>query len=203
MQVRTSLVIFAILMASIIAVGCGSPRLGRVPTSVVALYDEAAPDGAMELEIDRDGTIREAEADIPPEALPENVRAAAEAFLPGAVITGAERELTTRGDAWEVKMRHDDRDWELVIDKKGRVMETEKSLGRTEVPHQVLDAADAAVTGGLIQSHEIIERAKGPTEYHVKKSKGGAVYKIVISEDFVVIRKVREARAEIEIPLLD
>ena len=36
---------------------------------------------------------------------------------------------------------------------------------------------------------------------HVKKLKDGASYKIVLARDGTVIRKVREARAEIEIPL--
>ena len=60
--------------------GCRSTSgstIGQVPGSLVKLYDEAAPSGVIELEITRDGGIREMEAEVPITSLPvEAVRAA-------------------------------------------------------------------------------------------------------------------------------
>ncbi|MBI4879380.1 MAG: hypothetical protein HY812_06925 [Planctomycetes bacterium] len=179
---------------------CRTEGLGKVPPKLVELYDQGAPAGVLELEISRSGSIAEMEVDIPVEALPEAVRKAAEARAPGAVITGAEREIQLTGDAWEVKLRHEERDWEFVIDGSGAIRETEKELRREETPEAVLSAAAAAVPGAEFKSVELIEH--GPfQEYHVKQTKDGASYKVVLSPDGKVKRAVREARAEIEIPL--
>ena len=175
-------------------------QLGRVPTSLVELYDQAAPDGMIELEIDRDGTIREMEADVPPSMLPDWVLVTARAAAPGGTVTGAEREIKAEGSVWEVKMTWEGRGWEFVIGDGGTVLESEKELQRSEAPAAILEAADRAIEGGAFKSVELIERGEA-TEYHVKKTRDGASYKIVLAPDGTVTRKVREARAEIEIPL--
>lgn len=179
--------------------------LGTVPASLVDLYDRASPDGVIEVEVDRNGTIQEMEADVPTSDLPANVREAASKRLPGATITGAEKELKSVGACWEVKLREMDRNWEVVVDSQGKIVETEQELRREEAPAEVLSAADRAIPGGTFVSVESIETmtAPGKTEtcYHVKKTRDGASYKITLAPDGKVLRKVREAKAEIEIPL--
>ena len=179
--------------------GCGG--LGSVSPKLVELYDMAAPDGIIELEIARDGTMIEMEADVPVSTLPDVVREAAMKKAPGARITGAEREFNARGAAWEVKLNHEGRDWEFVIDDEGVILETEKELRRSEAPQTVLAAAKNAVPGGVFRSVEVITKHDGATEYHVKKMIAGVSYKVVLATDGTVIRKVREQKAEIEIPL--
>ncbi len=179
---------------------CRTEGLGSVPPKLVDLFDQGAPAGVLELEISRAGCITEMEVDIPVEALPEAVKKAAETRAPGAVFTGAEREIQVTGDAWEVKLRHEDRDWEFVIDASGAIRETEKELRREEAPEAVLAAAAAAVPGAVFKSVELIEHG-ADQEYHVKQTKDGASYKVVLAADGKVKRAVREARAEIEIPL--
>ena len=174
--------------------------LGSVPASVVELYDAAAPEGTIELEVDRDGTIREMEAEIPIDDLPEAVRAAAMRRAPGGRIVGAEREFTQAGRAFEVKVVHEARHWEFVVDTSGNVLEIEKELRDTEVPAGILEAADRAFPQGDRKSVEVVEHRDQKT-FHVKKQVGDASYKIVLRPDGTVDRVVREARAEIEIPL--
>jgi uncharacterized membrane protein YkoI len=188
-------------LATLLASCASSGGLGRVPSGTVELYDLCAPSGLMELELERDGTVLEMEADIAPTDLPAMIRDAAMARLPGAKITGAEREIHTDGRYWEVKLTHEGRAWELVCDDAGKVVETEKELRRDEAPAAVLQAADKAVAGSF-KSVELIEGRSG-TSYHVKKERDGASYKIVLSPEGKVLRKVREQRAEIEIPLRD
>ncbi|MHC4852444.1 MAG: PepSY-like domain-containing protein [Planctomycetota bacterium] len=173
---------------------------GLGTSSLVGLYDQGKPDGMIEVELDRNGAIREMEADIPTSDLPANIREAAMAKAPGGEIKGAEREITAAGTGWEVKMKHQGRMWEFVMDNDGKILETEKELTKDEAPAAVLQAADRAISGGTFVSVELIERGD-ESEYHVKKARDGASYKIVLTADGTVKRKVREAKAEIEIPL--
>ena len=117
-------------------------------------------------------------------------------------IIGAEREISARSDAFEVKLRHEDRVYELVIDRGGKVLESEKSLRPIEYPSEIVQAAHAAFPGGTLASVEVIQIGT-ETQYHVKKRSDGANYKIVLRRNAELIRVVREARAEIEIPLKD
>lgn len=194
---------YPLLLSLALLVSCKG--LGHAPDRLVELYDRASPTGIIEIEIDRDGTIREMEAEIPVDDLPERVRSVALAELPGAEITGAEREIQAAGDAWEVKLTHEGRGMELVIDAAGDILETEKELRTDEVPQAVLDGADRAFGEGTRLSVEVIEGVRDGTrfvkEYHVKKRHQEATYKIVLDGDGNAMRVVREARAEIEIPL--
>jgi len=188
------------LLLLLSASACHTCGLGQVPSGLIDLYDHAKPDGLMEIEINRCGCITGMEADIEIDALPEAVRKMALAKAPGAEITGAERELQSGGEAWEVKLRFEDRDWEDVIREDGTVLEVEKELRREEAPAVVLTAAAEAVPGAAFRSVELITHGK-QEEYHVKQTRDGASYKIVLAADGRVIRAVREARTEIEIPL--
>lgn len=179
---------------------CASSGLGEMPTELIDLYDQALPTGVIEIEVERDGTIREIEADVPGEAVPARALDAALAAVPGSEITGAERELHTEGYFWEVKLIADGRAWEVVTDEEGEVHEIEQEIDRSEAPAAVLVGADAAVPGGSFVSVELITHGS-EREYHVKKDRDGARFKIVLAPDGAVLRAVREQRAEIEIPL--
>jgi len=192
------IIVLALLVLGLTACQSG---LGKVSPKMVELYDVAAPEGMIEVEINRDGTIREMEADINVADLPAVVKDAALKKAPKAKITGAEREFTGAGPAWEVQLQHEGRNWEYVIDGTGKILETEKELKQSEAPPAVIAASKAAVPGGQFKSVEVITTHDGVTEYHVKKLVEGVSYKIVMAPDGTVKRKVREHKAEIEIPL--
>jgi len=65
---------------------------------------------------------------------------------------------------------------------------------------EITPAAMKTIPGGVFKSVERIERGDGVT-YHVKLLRGGASYKVSLSPEGEVLRRVREAKAEIEIPL--
>ena len=175
-------------------------RLGAFPRELVGLYDVARPDGVIELELERDGTVREMEAEVAIEAVPAAILDAVRASHPTGRIVGAERELTAGGKGWEVQVQEGGRDLELVFDERGERIESERSLSRSEAPAAVLQAAERAVPGGVFRSVEAVEQG-GRSVYHVKLAKGGASYKVVLAADGKVERKVREHRAEIEVPI--
>ena len=192
---------FIIILAMAVGmIACQSSGLGKLPPELVELYDTAAEDGSMEIEASRDGTIIEIEADIPVGDLPESIREAAMKQLPGARVTGAEIEIVSGRRGYEVKMAKSGVEYEFVFSMEGELLETEKSLKRSEAPAAVLTAATAAIKGGTFKSVEVIERG-GETLYHVKLMRGGSSYKVELTEDGTIRRTVREARAEIEIPL--
>ena len=192
----TSIALLALAFA-----GCRSGGVGSVSGSLVELYDAASPTGAIEIEADRNGRLRELEAETPIESLPAAVRAAALERARGGVIVGAERELASYGWGWEVKVWHDGRHMELVYDEDGDLLESEIALHGFEWPPYVLIAAESSLPGGFVKSVEIVQRRNAPAAHHVKKEIGGASYKLVVESDGRVSRRVREQRAEIEIPL--
>ena len=177
-------------------------RLGHVPRELVALYDAARPDGVIESELERDGAIREMEAEVPLDSLPPAVTASARQRYPDAELVGAERELTQEGAGWEVKLRQGGRDMEVIFDEAGKVLEFERAMDPAEAPAAVMRAAEAAFPGGKLKSVEIVEHL-GTILYHVKFEREGASYKVVLTPEGSVTRRVREQRAEIEIPLAE
>ncbi len=191
-----------VLALALSVAACSS--LGGTPP-LVELYDEVAPDGALEIELDRSGTVVEMEAEIPIDQLPVQVADAALAQVEDGEIVAAEREIGPHGRVWEVKVRAADLEQEFVIDRYGVVLETEKPLTREATPGIVLGNAASMVQthAGEIGSFESVDevRAGDVLTYHVKHRVGGVVYKIVLAADGRVIRSVREQRAEIEIPL--
>jgi hypothetical protein len=195
MSSRSTLALVALALAA-----CGSTDEWKAPAVLVELYDMGDPAGLIEMELDRDGTLREIEVDVPLTALPRPVLDAASKAFPGARFTGAEREVQGDVRGWEVKFELDGLGGEVVTDDAGNVRETERELRESDVPPAVLSASATAVPGSVLVSTEVIEH-EGERSYHVKRERDGASYKIVLSPAGEVIRKVREARAEIEIPL--
>lgn len=202
-MIRSRPIPLSLLALAFALSGCRAGGIGRVPGSLIELYDMAEPTGSIEIEIERSGRVRELEADIPIAALPAPVRDAALERAPGALIVGAERELASYGRGFEVKLWHEGRHMELVFDEKGRLLESEVELHQFEWPPTVLAAAEGALPGGFVKSVEWIERRSEPGVHHVKKEIAGASYKLVVGSDGQVLRRVREQRAEIEIPLAD
>jgi uncharacterized membrane protein YkoI len=196
MKQRPPFLALAPMLASVVA--CASAP--AAPPQLVELYDAATPDGMLEIELDRDGSFREMEAEIAVDDVPAHILAAARKLAPGGLVTGAEREHTQMGSGYEVKMSHDGRDWEFVFDADGELIETEKQVFAREAPEAVMRASEEAMPGSTLKSVEIITRGEN-VAYHVKRAQDGASYKLVISREGELLRHVREAKAEIEIPL--
>ena len=195
MSSRSSFVLLALALTA-----CSSTDEWKAPAVLVELYDMGDPAGLIEMELDRDGTLREIEVDVPLTALPRPVLDAAAKAFPGARFTGAEREVQAGVRGWEVKFELDGLGGEVVTDDAGNVRETERELREADVPAAVLAASATAIPGSVLVSTEVIE-SEGERSFHVKRKRDGASYKVVLTPAGEVVRKVREARAEIEIPL--
>lgn len=195
MSVRAPFLLVALTLAA-----CSGTQSWRAPSDLVELYDTGDPAGLIEIELDRDGTLREIEADVQLTSLPRPILEAAARAFPEARFTGAEREFQGDVRGWEVKFELDGLDGEVVLDEAGNVRETERELRVEDAPAVVLTASEAAIPDSELVSVEIITHGDEST-YHVKRERDGARYKVVVAPSGAVLRKVREARAEIEIPL--
>ncbi|MHC4937546.1 MAG: hypothetical protein ACYTHK_01085 [Planctomycetota bacterium] len=176
--------------------------MGKLPGVVIEMYDRAKPDGMIEIEAERNGAIVEIEADIPIADLPKNIRDEAMKQLPGGQITGAEYEVVGKARTYEVKMRKGGVNYEFVYDKDANLLESEKEIRVQDAPKGVVEAAIASIPGSKFKSVEVITKG-GDDVYHVKSTLKGGTYKVIVSPDGKVLRRVREQRAEIEIPLAD
>jgi uncharacterized membrane protein YkoI len=156
----------------------------------------------MEIEATRDGRVIEIEADILVEDLPPAVLAAADAELPGGRVVGAEIEIVGGRMGYEVKKTKRGREYEFVFTAEGVLLEKEIGLRPSEAPAAVLQSAASAFPDAKLKSVERIERG-AVTVYHVKMLREGASYKLELDGNGAILRKVREAKAEIEIPLAD
>lgn len=193
--------LFGLGLATTVALGAAGCRsAGSFPNSVILLYEEGDPSGVLEIEADRQGRILGVEAEIPISAVPAELRERAEREVPGGRITGAEREFIGEVEAFEVQIERDGVAYEIVVDRDGRVVEKEVSLRTDEAPSAVVSAARKSTPDARLVSLERVERL-GVEEYHAKLDQDGVSYKVVLRADGSVVRKVREARAEIEIPL--
>ena len=95
----------------------------------------------------------------------------------------------------------------ILVRPQHRIRDAAAAAGIDISPYPLVDAphshaaADRAVPAGQRTSVEVITRGAARA-YHVKKRDRDARYKIEIELDGTVVRAVREARAEIEIPLV-
>jgi hypothetical protein len=188
-----------------VAIACGvqsgtATDTAKLPAVIIEMYDAASPNGAIEIEADRDGTIVEIEAGIAIEDLPAKIRKAADKDLPGGKVTGAEIEDIHGTRSWEVQKIIDGLSYEVVYDEDGNLLEKEAEIRREDAPKAVIDAAMGILPGAAFKSVETITKGE-ETVYHVKVVKDGGSYKFVLAADGKILRKVREAPAEIEIPL--
>jgi hypothetical protein len=173
----------------------------RVPGRLLTLLDDVRADGAVEIELDRDGTYRDLEAEIAVERVPAPVVSALVAAFPGARITGAEREWQDGAWTFELAFRVGGRAIQAVIGEDGRLLETEEPISLVDAPASVIAASMVLLPASTLAS---VDRVEGPDgiRYHVKRVRDGARYKVVLRADGTVLRAVREIPAEIEIPLL-
>lgn len=122
-------------------------------------YDQAAPDGVSEIELDREGTILQMAASVSVDELPGGALDAAMRQFPGAAIQRAEREVHESGWLWAVQLAQQGREVEAICDESGNLHVSEKEIARSEAPRPVRAAADRVVPGGELKSVQVVEHA--------------------------------------------
>lgn len=184
---------------------CATTTISRAPAEMLELFAALKSDGAMELEFTRDGTFLDMEAEIPLTSVPETVRSSVEAAFPGAELTAAELELQSGAWTFEVafttNLSGSDGPMQAVVTPGGQILETERELPPRLWPESVLAAAEDALPGTTLVSVDVVSATDVEDRYHVKSERDGAKYKVTVTASGVVLSRVREVPAELEIPL--
>jgi hypothetical protein len=124
-------------------------------------------------------------------------------MFPGSRITDGEKEFDDNGRLyWEVTVKKGSEEKEIMLTPAGKPYRMEIKVRESEVPSEVIAAADSAAPGGRRTSVEkILDGKENLLEYHIKKSVNGIHYKILVTSDGRVREVYREVMAEIEVPL--
>jgi len=196
MKLEAVLIVAAALA---LATGCASSPPFHSATEDVAMVPAS---GTVEFAIAECGSVTEVEYHITKEALPEKVKAAADEMFPGSIIVDAEKEYQGDELFYEVTKKKGAQEFEVMMTPKGKPYRMEIEAKPTEVPAEILAAADKAVPGGMRKKVEkILDGEENLLEYHIKKEVKGIKYKILVTTEGEVHAVYRETLAEIEIPL--
>jgi hypothetical protein len=183
----------------LVLVACATP--GGFPKETAKDVALVPATGRIEVSLDRAGGLKEVEFHISPDSLPASVRAAADRLMPDGVAVAAEKEYVRGAVCYEITKAIAGKDWEVLFDADGNVVEWEIQIARSEAPAAVLEAARKATGGEIHTVEKILGPKKDLLEYHVKKEHEGIKYKIVISIDGEVRVIYRETPAEVEVPI--
>jgi len=182
----------------LLASGCSS--VYRLPDSVANDAALIPGEELLEMTVDGEGVIGEVEFHTTLERLPEAVRKAIDAELAGGTVVGCEKEYHGSTVYWEVEKSFGDLAKEVMFTADGKVVSKEFQIRPGDAPRAVMDAADRAVSGGQMTSVEEVTEG-GRKTYHVKKEKDRIRYKLIFTPEGELLRKLRELRAEIELPV--
>jgi hypothetical protein len=144
----------------LILAACGSAP--PLPPGFAALAAEAPEDEPARLYVDGD-RIASAAASLGPGGLPHEVRIAADAIAPGGRTVFTGREWGPRGSGWRIEKAYQDGKQEhfrsMLLGSDGSVLERSHSLPLSEVPQQVLLAAQAPARSDV----QRVDIVSGPT----------------------------------------
>lgn len=123
--------------------------------------------------------------------LPQAVRSAATALVPGATIDAAFKEQKDGKTVYELELTAGPRQIDLLLAADGALLEEEEVIPQNEVPQAIRDAASSRFSGWKIDKSE---RAVTPTEttYEIEMSQGQQHQVVVFKEDGTVKSVVPE-----------
>jgi len=120
----------------------------------------------------------------------EDVPPAAQAVIQSQTSGGTIKKITCDKEDGEhfykVKYIKGNREFELTVDRDGKVMETEEILAMEDLPQAVQETVKAKTAGSIIKELAL-ETEDGKTFYEVEFEKGGEEHKLKIAEDGTVL----------------
>ena len=154
----------------------------------------------IEMVMDDLGRQSEIEYHIPPENVPAVVRQAMDQLHPGGPFTGAEKEYNGGMLFYELTRVVDGMEMEVMFYPDGKLHSEELQVPEGSVPAIVRSTAQEALGGGTVTKWEEIRNYRRELyEYHVKITKAGMKYKVMIGLKGELLAIFREIPAEIEV----
>lgn len=118
--------------------------------------------------------------------VPEAVKQAALAAMPGIELVEAEVEQERQGMVYELEGTLDGKRYEIEVTSDGTVLEVEleedEEIPVTELPQLVRQAAEKALPGAELIEAEIVRPASGMA-YEIEARQDGKEYEILVGAD--------------------
>jgi uncharacterized membrane protein YkoI len=129
--------------------------------------------------------------DVKLEDIPSAAQAAIQSHTSGGSIEKITCEKEDGEHFYKVEYIKGGREFELEVDEKGNIMETEEILSMKDLPPAVLATVNAETKGGTIKelAHEIED---GKIFYEVEFEKDGKEHEVKIGEDGTVLERETE-----------
>jgi hypothetical protein len=178
--------------------GCAFRQFPPETTNDVMLL---RPDGGMEVTLGGSGYVDGVEFHVPLETLPEEIHEAALNHAADSEIVSCEKEYLGRKQYWEVTVLRGSKQEELLFDSAGTVHRWEIQIDVLDAPEAILEEADSAVGGWIVEVEEIRDADYELVEYHVKKNNNGDRYKLVFRASGKLKQVYKEVPAELEVPI--
>lgn len=99
-----------------------------------------------------------------PSTAPRQVMDAVNARLPGAQVTGIEKETEGGNVVYDLELRHQGRKYEMDIKEDGTVMEVEKEVASADVPAAVARAVQVKYPGATVKEVMEVNKVSGNRE---------------------------------------
>lgn len=116
------------------------------------------------------------------ERLPSAIRASFEKAYPRATIKHVGLEKDAGATVYEVESLDGTTKRDILYRPDGTVVEVEETLGESDVPGAVLEAAKSRYPKGKVQSIERITRRDAPLAYELHIRAGGRTHELKVDE---------------------
>lgn len=124
--------------------------------------------------------------DIPPAA-----QATIQSHTSGGTIESITCEKEEGEHFYKVEYTKNGRAFEMEVDDKGNIMETEEILAITDLPPEVHEVINSESAGGVIKEL-VLETEDGKVFYEVEFEKDGKKHEVKIAEDGTVLEHETE-----------
>jgi len=163
--------------------------------------EDALASEKLEFQLNEKGRVDQIEYHIAPAGVPEAVRAAMARLHPDGEITGAEKEWHHGTLYYELTSKKGGLETEVMFYPDGTVFRSEIEVAAEDVPRSIRNIAQAALPGAQATKFEQIREADNRLiEYHVKLSRDGKRYKLILARAGEFRSLLREIPAEVEVP---
>jgi len=138
------------------------------------------------------------EKKIDSDKLPQKVKDAVKARLPGAEVTSAEKEKENGEIVYDLELKHEGRKYEMDIKEDGTIVEIEKEIKNP--PEAVIKAVKRKYPKAAIQEVMEVNKVTGkeekPIHYEVTIETDGKKKEVIVSLDGKTVRGEGEEKKE-------
>jgi putative PepSY-like beta-lactamase-inhibitor len=135
---------------------------------------------------------------IEPDKLPQKIKDAVKARLPGAEITSAEKEKENGEIVYDLELKHEGRKYEMDIKEDGTIIEIEKEIKNP--PEAITKAVKRkypkATIKEVMEVNKVTGKEEKPEKYEVTIEIDGKMKEVIVSLDGKSVKEGGEEKKE-------